>query len=78
MCTVLAADGGVMLYVPEGCAHGFMTLEPETELHYQMSHPYVPSHAGGVRWDDPAFSVSWPMTPAVMSERDRSYPDFVP
>ncbi len=65
-----------MLYVPEGFAHGFLTLEDDSEVFYQMSQYYEPSHAAGVRWNDPAFAVAWPFEPTVMAERDRTYPDF--
>jgi dTDP-4-dehydrorhamnose 3,5-epimerase len=65
-----------MLYVPEGFAHGFLTLEDETAVFYQMSQFYEPSAAAGVRWNDPAFSIPWPFQPVVMAERDRTYPDF--
>ena len=65
-----------MLYVPEGCAHGFLTLEDDTLVFYQMSHVYEPSAAAGVRWNDPAFGIKWPFAPTVMAERDRNYPDF--
>jgi dTDP-4-dehydrorhamnose 3,5-epimerase len=65
------------LYVPEGFAHGFLTLEDETEVFYQISHAYVPESARGVRYDDPAFGIRWPAAPSVISERDRSYPDHV-
>jgi dTDP-4-dehydrorhamnose 3,5-epimerase len=65
-----------MLYIPEGCAHGFLTLEEETEVLYQMSEFYKAESARGVRWDDPAFGIQWPATPDLMSERDRTYPDF--
>jgi dTDP-4-dehydrorhamnose 3,5-epimerase len=67
-----------MLYVPEGCAHGYLTLEPNTTVEYLMSAFYQPDAASGVRWDDPLFGVSWPMQPTVMSTRDRSWPDFKP
>ena len=65
-----------MLYVPEGCAHGFLTLEDDTLVFYQMSHVYEPSAAAGVRWNDPAFGIAWPFAPTVMADRDRNYPDF--
>jgi dTDP-4-dehydrorhamnose 3,5-epimerase len=65
-----------MLYVPEGCGHGFLTLEDDTEVFYQMSEYYSPEHARGVRWDDPSFGIRWPGTVAVISDRDRSYPDL--
>jgi dTDP-4-dehydrorhamnose 3,5-epimerase len=68
------------LYIPRGVAHGFQTLVDASELLYQMSTPYVPGAGRGVRWDDPAFGVEWPEPPAgrIMSERDRTYPDFAP
>jgi dTDP-4-dehydrorhamnose 3,5-epimerase len=72
----LTADSRNMLYVPEGCAHGFLTLEDETEVFYQMSGFYHPESARGVRWDDPAFQIIWPGQVEVISERDRTYPDF--
>ena len=65
-----------MLYVPEGFAHGFLTLEDKTEVFYQMSRSYAPSHAAGVRWNDQAFGIDWPFEPTLMTERDRTYPDF--
>jgi dTDP-4-dehydrorhamnose 3,5-epimerase len=65
-----------MLYVPEGFAHGFLTLENETAVFYQMSRSYAPTHTAGVRWNDPAFGIAWPFEPVVMAERDRTYPDF--
>jgi len=66
-----------MIYIPEGVAHGFQTLEDATELFYQMSVPYDSSHACGVRWDDPAFGIKWPLDNPVLSVRDRAYKDFV-
>jgi len=74
----LTADNRTMLYVPGGFAHGFMTLADNTEVFYQMSEFHVPSAARGVRWDDPAFAISWPNRPEVISERDATYPDFQP
>jgi dTDP-4-dehydrorhamnose 3,5-epimerase len=65
-----------MLYVPEGFAHGFLTLEPDTEVVYQMSEFYAPEAARGARYDDPAFGIAWPAPVAVIAERDASYPDF--
>jgi len=73
---VLTAENHKMLYVPEGFAHGFLTLEDNTEVFYQMSEFYSPEHARGVRWDDPAFGISWPLDPTTMSDRDRTCPDF--
>lgn len=74
----LTAENRQMLFVPEGCAHGFLTLVNRTEIFYQMSDFYQPTAAGGVRWDDPAFGVEWPATPRVISDRDASYPDYRP
>ena len=67
-----------MLYVPEGCAHGFITLTDAAEVAYQMSAPYAAQAARGVRFDDPAFGIEWPGEVVVINERDRTYPDFVP
>jgi dTDP-4-dehydrorhamnose 3,5-epimerase len=66
-----------MLFIPEGFAHGFITLEDDTEVFYQMSEFYAPDSARGFRWNDPAFGISWPETVRVISDRDREYPDFV-
>ncbi len=72
----LTAANRKMVYVPEGCAHGFETLEDETEVFYQMSEFFSLEAARGVRWDDPGFRIAWPRPVDVISERDRSYPDF--
>lgn len=72
----LSAENGTMLYIPEGFAHGFQTLEDNTEVFYQMSQFYSPQHARGVRWDDPAFGIKWPAAERILIERDRTYPDF--
>ncbi len=75
----LTHENGRALYVPEGCAHGFQTLVDDTDVLYLISRPYVPEAAAGVRWDDPAFGIAWPdVVVRTMSERDRSWPDFVP
>jgi len=66
------------LYIPEGLAHGFLTLEDKTEIFYQMSEFYYPELSRGVRWNDPAFQIVLPGTVEVISERDKSYPDFRP
>jgi len=76
IAVVLTGTNRHMLYVPEGCAHGFLTLEDETEVFYQMSEFYKPDLGRGVRWDDPAFKIDWPGDVEVISERDRTYPDF--
>jgi len=65
-----------MLYIPEGFAHGFITLEDDSEVFYQMSEFYSPQHAAGFRWNDPFFRIQWPLEVAVISERDKTYPDF--
>jgi dTDP-4-dehydrorhamnose 3,5-epimerase len=67
-----------MLYVPEGCAHGFLTLTDGAEVAYQMSAPFAAQAARGVRFDDPAFGITWPGEVVVINERDRTYPDFSP
>jgi dTDP-4-dehydrorhamnose 3,5-epimerase len=72
----LTAANRDMLYVPEGCAHGFVTLQDNSEVFYQMSESYEPASARGVRWDDPAFKIAWPLLPRVISDRDRSYQNF--
>jgi dTDP-4-dehydrorhamnose 3,5-epimerase len=66
-----------MLYVPEGFAHGFQTLEDDTEVFYQMSEFYAPEHARGVRWNDPAFQIRWPEAEPVISPSDQKYADFI-
>jgi dTDP-4-dehydrorhamnose 3,5-epimerase len=74
----LTARNGLALYIPKGCAHGFLTLEDESEVAYQISEFYASEAARGVRWDDPAFGVDWPGDVVVINDRDGSYPDFVP
>ena len=76
IAVVLTAEKRNMVYVPEGCAHGFLTLEDKTEVFYQMSEFYHAEVSRGVRWDDPAFQIVWPREVEVISERDRAYPDF--
>ncbi len=73
----LTAENRDMVYIPEGCAHGFLTLEDHCEVFYQMSEFYSGGAARGVRWDDPAFGIVWPAEPQLLSDRDRNYPDFV-
>jgi len=72
----LTAENHRMLYLPEGLAHGFITLRDDTEVFYQMSEFYAPEFASGVRWNDPAFGIEWPEKVQVMAEHDRRYPDF--
>jgi dTDP-4-dehydrorhamnose 3,5-epimerase len=73
----LTAANRDMIYIPEGVAHGFLTLADKTEIFYQMSEFYHPDLSRGVRWNDPAFGIEWPEPVAVISERDRAYPDFL-
>jgi dTDP-4-dehydrorhamnose 3,5-epimerase len=75
---VLTADNRKMVYVPSGCAHGFQTLEDDTEIFYQISEFWAPEHARGVRWDDPLLAIAWPQDQRTIIERDRNYPDFRP
>lgn len=72
----LTPKNHLALYVPEGFAHGFISLEDDTEVFYQISEFFKPEAARGVRWDDPVFKIIWPARPQVISERDRTYPDF--
>lgn len=73
----LTARNHLTLYVPLGFAHGFQTLEDDSEVTYQVSSPYHPESSTGLRWDDPAFEISWPEGERVIIDRDRLYPDFV-
>jgi dTDP-4-dehydrorhamnose 3,5-epimerase len=72
----LSEENGRALYIPEGCAHGFQTLRDDTEVLYFISEEYSPSHARGVRWNDPVFGITWPDDARTINERDRTYPDF--
>lgn len=72
----LDETNGKMLYIATGFAHGFQTLADRTEVFYQMSRSYSPEHAKGVRWNDPAFGISWPPDQRTVLQRDESYPDF--
>ena len=76
MAVELTGENRRMLYIPEGMAHGFQTLEDKTEVFYQMSEFYYPELARGVRWDDTAFRIEWPLNPLAISPRDRSYKLF--
>ena len=64
------------LFVPPGCAHGFVTLEPQTKLQYLMGEEYIADLSRGVRWNDPFFDIEWPIIPNVISERDKQFEDF--
>ena len=74
----LTAHNHRMLYVPEGLAHGFLTLVDDTEVSYQISEAYRPELGRGIRWNDPAFEIAWPERVLVISARDASFPDFKP
>ena len=74
---VLSAENRTALYVPEGFAHGFQSLENNSEVFYQISEFYAPECARGVRWNDPAFAIQWPDDERMILDRDQSYPDFV-
>ena len=73
----LTEDNHRMLYIPEKFAHGFQTLKNDSEIFYQMSEFYAPECGRGIRWNDPTFAIEWPDGDLIMSERDRSYPDFL-
>jgi dTDP-4-dehydrorhamnose 3,5-epimerase len=73
---VLTAENRRMLYVPKGFAHGFLTLENDTEVFYQISEFYMPESQRGFRWNDPAIAISWPAEVEFISDRDRNFPDF--
>jgi dTDP-4-dehydrorhamnose 3,5-epimerase len=73
----LSSTNRLALYIPAGCAHGFQTLEDDSEVTYQISDSYHPEYARAVRWDDPAFAIRWPLPVSVMSAADRAHPDFV-
>ena len=73
----LTADNRRMLYIPEGFAHGFQTLEDNTEVFYQMSEFYHPECARGIRWNDPVFGIEWAVDELILSDKDRAYKDFI-
>ena len=75
----LTADNRQIMYIPPGCAHGYQTLADDTEVFYFVSAPYSPPHQRGVRWNDPAFGIEWPLgSPTAIHGRDAAYPDFSP
>ncbi len=74
----LTAENRRALYIPEGCAHGFQTLEDDSEVLYMITEYYTPAAARGMRWDDPAIGLTWPHPISVISARDAEYPDFRP
>jgi dTDP-4-dehydrorhamnose 3,5-epimerase len=72
----LTATNRTMIYLPKGFAHGFQTLADNCELFYQISESYKPECTRGVRWNDPTFAIEWPSADRIMSDRDRSFPDY--
>lgn len=74
----LSAQNRHMLYIPEGVAHGFMTLEDDSEVFYQMSEYYYPECAAGIRWNDPFFRIEWPALAPVIAQKDTEYSDYRP
>ena len=75
----LSASNRRTMYIPPGFAHGYQTLEDDTEVAYLVSAPYSPPHQRGARWNDPAFGITWPLgAPSQIHERDATYPDFEP
>ena len=72
----LSAKNHKALFIPKGCAHGFQSLTDETEVLYMISNPYVPGFGRGVRWNDPAFGIRWPIAEPILADRDRDFPDF--
>lgn len=74
----LTPENRQMMYVPRGFAHGFITLESNTEILYLVSAPYSKENERGIRWNDPAFNIAWPEAPVIISDRDQSHPDFTP
>ncbi len=74
----LSAENRRMLYVPKGFAHGFVTLEDDTEAFYFVDEFYAPEAERGIRWNDPKFDIPWPIEPVEISDKDRNHPDFDP
>ena len=74
----LSADNGTALYIDRGIAHGFQTLEDSSTVLYQITPPFRPGLGDGVRWNDPAFAVRWPIPDPILSDRDATYPDWRP
>jgi dTDP-4-dehydrorhamnose 3,5-epimerase len=74
---ILSQTNRQMMYVPKGFAHGFMTLEPDTEILYLVSTPYAKDLERGIRWNDPQFKIAWPETPNIISQRDQHFPNFM-
>jgi dTDP-4-dehydrorhamnose 3,5-epimerase len=73
----LSEENGLQLYIPKGFAHGFQTLSDDARVNYLISEFYTPAAASGVRYDDPAFAITWPLSVASIAEKDRLWPDFI-
>lgn len=79
LSTELTAENRKAIYIPGGFAHGYQTLEDDTEVFYQVGQFYAPQYERGIRWDDPTFAIRWPINaPLILSEKDKSWPDFSP
>jgi dTDP-4-dehydrorhamnose 3,5-epimerase len=76
VAVTLSAAAGNAIFIPAGCAHGFLTLTDDAALEYMMDVPFAPGLGRGARWDDPRFGIAWPAPPAVISPRDAAWPDF--
>jgi dTDP-4-dehydrorhamnose 3,5-epimerase len=76
VAVTLSAEAGNAVFIPAGCAHGFLTLTDDAALEYMMDAPFAPEAARGLRWNDPRFAIAWPAPPAVISDRDANWPDF--
>lgn len=76
--TELSLENGRLLYIPEGVANGFLTLEDASYIHYQIAGSYAPEAARGARWNDPLLDIAWPEPPTVISERDCGFEDYRP
>jgi dTDP-4-dehydrorhamnose 3,5-epimerase len=74
----LTAENRKMVHVPQGCANSYLTLEDDTEMYYLTSEFYSPENERGIRYNDPALGIAWPMAPAVISDKDKNHPDFRP
>jgi dTDP-4-dehydrorhamnose 3,5-epimerase len=73
---IVSAEERNLVFVPAGCAHGYQALEDDTEVSYQVSHPYVPGAERGIRWNDPEIGIDWPITDGVIvSAKDAAWPD---
>lgn len=75
---LLSEDNRMMMYVPQGFAHGFLTMTPDVEILYLVSQSYSKEKERGIRWNDPTFDIQWPAEPSIVSERDQNHPDFNP